>query len=288
MRKKLEIVYTPDGQPGFLGGGHVARHVIRGDFSMSDPFIMLADDMLDKKNTEPVGGPHPHAGFETVTLVLEGELDAGEHRMQAGDFQIMTAGSGIVHAETIDKEMKMRILQMWLTLPQKDRWTTPRVQDLPLRDVPLKLGNGVKILVYSGTFAGVSSPVLNYVPVIIADIRMQPGVTLKESIPGWYNTFLYVIEGDLNIGEGGQTLRQDQVGWLNKSDGSIAEELQLMAGGSGSRVILYSAEPQGDAIVSHGPFIGNNENDIRRLYREYREGKMKHVSTLSREQALVW
>ena len=98
----------PQGEPGFLGRGHIARPVITGRFSESDPFIMLMDDMLDKKDNEPVGGPHPHAGFETVSFLLEGEIGDEAHKMKAGDFQIMTAGSGIVHTETIDKIAWMR------------------------------------------------------------------------------------------------------------------------------------------------------------------------------------
>jgi quercetin 2,3-dioxygenase len=286
MSKKLDLIYTPVAHPGFLGRDHVARHVIGGDFGQSDPFIMLADDVLDKKTTEPVGGPHPHAGFETVTLLLEGELGAGDHRMEAGDFQMMTAGSGVIHTETIDKKLKMRLLQLWLTLPKKDRWATPRVQDLPLRDVSTKSENGMNVRVYSGTFAGVSSPVLNYVPLILADIRMEPSVDLRETISGNYNTFMYVIEGAVKIGKEAQWLQKAQVGWLDRS--AESDQLQLVAGESGARIILYSAERQGGDIVSHGPFIGNNEDDIRRLYREYRDGKMKHVSTLPREQALVW
>src|SRR5690242_9508417 len=98
ITRKLVHIDTPKGQPGFLGHGHIARPVIQRSFSETDPFIMLMDDWLDKKDETPVGGPHPHAGFETVSLLLQGEM--GE--MKAGDFQMMTAGSGTIHTETID------------------------------------------------------------------------------------------------------------------------------------------------------------------------------------------
>jgi redox-sensitive bicupin YhaK (pirin superfamily) len=288
MIKKLDNVYTPAEHPGFLGTGHVARHVIEGDFRQSDPFIMLADDWLDKKTSEPVGGAHPHAGFETVTLVLAGELDAGDHKMVAGDFQLMTAGSGIVHAETIDKKQKMRILQLWLTLPEKSRWTTPRVQDLSAANVPVKSEGDTTIRVYSGTFANVSSPILNHVPLMLVDIKLQPGARLNEPVPAGDTAFMYVIDGSVSVGEKDQPLRRDEVGWLSKSDDTLCDDLQLTAGEDGARVILYSAEPQGDYIVSHGPFIGNTDDDIRRLYKEFREGKMKHVSTLPKENVWAW
>src|SRR3954451_21238314 len=92
IKRKVVQIYTPQREPGFLGRGHIARPVIQRSFADSDPFILLMDDMLDKKDKEPVGGPHPHAGFETVTLLLEGELGVGAHKMKEGDLQMMTAG----------------------------------------------------------------------------------------------------------------------------------------------------------------------------------------------------
>lgn len=158
LERKLVRTYTTHGEPGFLGAGHIAHPVIMGDFSQTDPFIFLMDDRLDKKDEHPVGGPHPHAGFETVTLMLEGELGVGTHKMKAGDLQLMTAGSGVIHTETIDQKTKLRILQLWLSLPKKERWTKPRLQDLPLEHVPQLSENGVHIRLYSGSLSGLTCP----------------------------------------------------------------------------------------------------------------------------------
>ena len=118
LKRKLVHTDTPEAKPGFLGRGHLARPVIQRPFAESDPFIMLMDDRLDKKDDAPAGGPHPHAGFETVSLLIEGDM--GE--MKAGDFQMMTAGAGVIHTETIEEPTKMRLLQLWLNLPKSDRW----------------------------------------------------------------------------------------------------------------------------------------------------------------------
>ena len=83
IKRKLTKSYTPSGQPGFLGAGHTARAVVQGDYADTDPFVLLMDDILDKKDNVPVGGPHPHAGFETVSLLLEGEIGDDDHKMQA-------------------------------------------------------------------------------------------------------------------------------------------------------------------------------------------------------------
>ena len=287
IKRKIIRVDIPPEQPGFLGAGHTARPVIQRDFSESDPFILLMDDMLDKKDNIPVGGPHPHAGFETVTLLLEGEIGDSAHKMKGGDFQMMTAGSGIVHTETIEKKSKMRLLQLWLNLPKKDRWTTPRVQDLPLEHVPAKDQDGVQVRVYSGSFSGLTSPVQNYVPIVIADITIEPGTKTLEVIPANFNSFLYILEGNVKVGEDEKQLNQGEVGWLNIVSNEELSEIKLFAGERGVRLVLYAGKPLGENIVSYGPFIADSSEDIKRLYQEYREGKINHISTVPESQRIM-
>ena len=287
IKRKLIKINAPKGQPGFLGAGHIARPVINGSFSDSDPFIMLMDDMLDKKDDEPVGGPHPHAGFETVSLLLEGEMGDEHHKMKSGDFQMMTAGSGIVHTETIEKKAKMRLLQLWLNLPKKDRAAVPRLQELPSEHVPALSENGVFIKLYSGTLAGLNSPVQNYSPLIVADIILDAGTSTVQQIPANYNTFLYVLKGNIKVGDEEKQLNHDEVGWLDLQNDDALSDLRLTAGEEGSRLILYAGKPTGDSIVSHGPFIADSPEEIQRLYREYRQGKMEHISTVPESQRIL-
>jgi quercetin 2,3-dioxygenase len=287
-KRKLVKQYRPANQPGFLGAGHIARALVQGDFADTDPFIMLMDDMLDKKDDQPAGGPHPHAGFETVTLLLEGELGDDAHGMKAGDLEMMTAGSGIIHTETITKKTRLRILQLWLTLSKKERWTTPRIQAISRDHVRQTSINGVDIKLYSGSLAGISSPVKNHTPVIIADIVVKANASARLNLPASYSTFLYVLEGTVLIGEDKNPLHTDEVGWLNRLDTAGESEVLISASEAGARFVLYSGEPQGDPIVSHGPFIGDTTDDISRLYREFRAGKMKHISTVGDAQKLSW
>lgn len=288
VKRKLVRQYKPAVHAGFLGAGHLARPVIQGNFMDTDPFIMLMDDMLDKKTDEPVGGPHPHAGFETVTLMLEGEMGDEVHTMKGGDLQMMTAGSGVIHTETIAKKMSMRLLQLWLTLPKNYRWTKPRVQDISLNHVPKTSVKGAEIKLYSGSLAGISSPLQNYTPVIIADIHIKPKVSTVLNLPASYTTFLYMIEGSLKVGEEKKLLDQGHAGWLDRSKETMESELNLETGEEGGRFIMYSGQPQGVQIVSHGPFIGDTQEDISRLYHEFRAGKMKHISSVPEMQKMVW
>ncbi|AEV98015.1 pimeloyl-CoA dehydrogenase [Niastella koreensis] len=288
ITRELVRIESPKGEPGFLGAGHIARPLIYDNYEQSDPFILLMDDMLDKKDTTPAGGPHPHAGFETVTLVLDGELGADDHQLKSGDFQLMTAGSGVVHTEVIDKPGSMRILQLWANLGRENRKAVPRLQDLPLDHVPVINENGTHIRLYSGTLADITSPVQNYVPLLIADITVEPGVTSTLKIPANYNTFLYVLAGTVQVGELKNSLHKDQVGWLNKFDQNEESELKVTAGSAGGRFVLYGGKPLHENIVSHGPFIADDSEEIVQLYKEYRQGKMKHISTVPEAQHYKW
>ena len=288
MERKLTTVYKPASAPGFLGKGHTASPVIGVDFSQSDPFIMMMDDRLEKTDDIPVGGPHPHAGFETVSLVLKGEFGEGEHAMKAGDLEIMTAGSGIVHTETISQPTQMRLLQLWLNLPKKDRHATPRVQRLKAEHVPGVMENGVHVKVYSGSFAGVTSPIKNYTPLIIAQITIEPGASMAGALPADFSTFLYVIDGTVNAGADGRTLTVDQVGWLDREDTAGDSELRLTGGDQGAHLVLYAAQPQHHEIVSYGPFIADSMDEIRQLYADYRAGKMQHITEVAPEQQLSY
>jgi hypothetical protein len=95
-----------------------------------------------------------------------------------------------------------------------------------------------------------------------------------------YNGFTHVISGSIRIG--GRVLKTDQVGWLDHPEGGERSLLRMEAGDKGARLVLYAGQPQGDRIVSHGPFIGDSKEDIVRLFNEYRSGHFPRMSTLAR------
>ncbi|HEV7380913.1 MAG TPA: pirin family protein, partial [Dyadobacter sp.] len=187
QRQIDQILHNP-AQPGFLGKGHTATAVINGrSFTQNDPFILLMDDQVDLPGGEPAGGPHPHAGFETVTLILEGNGMGWE----TGSLEVMTAGSGIVHTEEITAETKVRILQLWLILPPEKRWAQPFWQELKLENVPVKKSKKLEIRVYSGSSQGLTSPLQNQTPFTLVDFQLQKNATATQEIPGGYNGFIY-------------------------------------------------------------------------------------------------
>jgi redox-sensitive bicupin YhaK (pirin superfamily) len=208
--------------------------------------------------------------------------------MEKGDFQIMTAGSGIVHTEIIDKPTKGRLFQLWLTLPKENRWTTPRLQILNAGRVPVSEKDGVGIRLYSGSMAGISSPVLNYVPLIVAEITLASGKSTTLDLSANLNAFIVVISGTVEVGEEKEPLIAEQVGWLNYVDEELPSELHIKAGVEDVRLILYAGKPQGDPIVSQGPFIADHAEEIQRLYQDFRSGKMNHIATAPQQQIITY
>jgi len=284
QRSISRVVNVPPAAPGFVGPGHLAAPIVSPEnFEMSDPFILLMDDHLDIGD-RPVGGPHPHAGFETVTLILDGAIydrDEGG-TLNAGEVQWMTAGSGVIHNEDVRTKGKMRLLQLWLTLPRKERWTEPGFQVFHSDSIPVRRESGVEIRVYSGSSGSLRSGTRNYVPVTIVEINLERGASVEQEVPVSYNGFVFVISGSVRIVE--TTLNTGQVGWLDRPTNNDASIVRVVAGESGARLILYAGEPQGDPIVSHGPFIGDTKQDIARLFAEYQAGQFPRLSELKKQQ----
>ncbi|HEX6627625.1 MAG TPA: pirin-like C-terminal cupin domain-containing protein [Gemmatimonadaceae bacterium] len=283
------VVTTPPPSPGFIGEGHTAVPVLDPyDFKRNDPFILLMDDRIDLEPGQPAGGPHPHGGFETVTLVVEGELrDRDEGTLKAGDVLWMTAGSGVIHGEDVIPLGKSRILQLWLTLPRSSRWASPRFEYVPRETSPVRREPGVEVRVYSGSSGDARARTHNFVPVTLLDIRVDPEARFEQELPDSYNGFIYVLEGAVSAEPDHSRIVEGQVGWLAAPEANAekASSLRLAADREGARVILYAGERQNVPIVQHGPFIGESRADIIRLSELYMKGKLPRISELAARAA---
>jgi len=273
------ITTTPPPAPGFIGEGHTAVEVVRPiALADSDPFVLLMDDRLDISPRRQIGGAHPHAGLETVTLVLEGVLsDRDEGDLGAGDLIWMTAGRGIIHNESVEAAGRSRILQLWIALSSADRWGDPEVQIVRRDTVPALRGPGVEGRLYSGSSGDVHSATRNRVPVTLLELQLEPGATFRQDLPASYHGFVYVLEGDVGVGH--QALTKGQVGWLGPSP---ATGLSLSGGPRGARLVLYAGEPIREPLVQHGPFVAGSAAEIRDFNRSFRAGQFASISELAR------
>jgi len=267
-------VDLPNPKRGQFGPDHTVVEVITPEkWAEQDPFILLMDDRLDGTLR---AGPHPHAGFETVTFPLVGgmESEGGEGRLAPGDVEWTTAVSCIVHGPASTVRGQFRLLQLWLTLPHAARWTEPDNQIIRGADVPVRREPGVEVRLYSGATGELTSSTRNRVPVTLVDVRLEPGARVTQQLPATYNGFLYVIEGAVTAGT--VDLRPGQVGWLDRPAAPGASELVLANPTTEpARVLVYAGERQGVSLVSYGPFIGESEDDIVRSIQRYKTGTFR-------------
>lgn len=225
-------------------------------------------------------GPHPHRGFETVTFILEGELmhsDSAGHDsiIRAGGVQWMTAGSGLVHAELSPPGFKrdggpLEILQLWLNLPSRLKMTAPRyvgVQDEDI--VKLAMPDCLSTMhLVSGKHAGQRGPVDSLTGVFMSWLVMRPGARFELDGLKGRNVFLYVVRGALALG--GQPVPAFTLAELDV-DGDAVD----FTAPEGALVLFGHAEPIGEPVVAHGPFVMNTREEINQAIRDYQAGKFE-------------
>ena len=253
---------------------HLAREVIPpGHWERHDPFLLMMED------TFGVGafGMHPHRGIETITYVIEGHLAHSDNRGNAGllgpgDIQFMTAGSGIIHLEEPPAGEQVFLLQLWLNLPAAAKMTEPRYQDLCGADMPRRIEDGAELRVFSGSSGGVTASTLNKVPVTIVEARLEAGASVQQELRGSYNGFVHVIEGEGKFGADAVAGHPGQTLWVDRLEADTPTALTLTAR-TDLRVLVAAGEPLHEPVAAAGPFVMNNEAQLREAYADYQAGR---------------
>jgi redox-sensitive bicupin YhaK (pirin superfamily) len=269
--RSISRIDTPaPAAPGFIGQGHTAVEVVQPTaLATSDPFVLLMDDRLDLGERRQIGGAHPHAGLETVTLVLEGALhDRDEGDLSPGDVLWMNAGRGIIHSEAVEAGGRSRILQLWIALSAHDRDQAPEFEILRRDEVPVVRSAGAEAVLYRGD------------PVTIIDLSLAPKATFHHELPSSYSGFFYVLEGEVQVD--GDTIVAGQVAWLAPS---MSTELVVSALDEGARLVLYAGQPLGEPLVQHGPFVAGSQAEILEFNRRFRAGEFTRMSELAQGRA---
>jgi redox-sensitive bicupin YhaK (pirin superfamily) len=201
-------------------------------------------------------------------------------RLEEGDVEWMTAGSGIVHNEDTVVSTGMRLFQLWLILPELQRNMDPRVQILRRDEMPVRRAPGVEIRVYSGRSGDAVAATRNAAPVTLLDIRLQPEAVFEQDLPASYNGFLVVLDGEVNAGASSSVIAAGAVGWTHPIADQGESRLRLRAGASQARVLLYAGLPQHDEVVARGPFIAGSAQELEGYYRSYRHGQFPHAGDM--------
>jgi redox-sensitive bicupin YhaK (pirin superfamily) len=246
-----------------------------------DPFLMLDDFGSDDPEDYLAGFPwHPHRGIETVTYMLNGEVEHGDSIgnsgvIGSGDIQWMTAGSGIIHQEMPRRARgRMRGFQLWVNLPRRDKMMTPRYRDVKHGDIPeVRPAPGVKARVVSGSVAGVRGPVKDIVvePEYL-DVSIVQGVEFRHAIQREHRVFAYVVDGSGRFDGSGKGIGPGHVVLFGAGD-----EVTITAGSAGMRLLLVSGRPLGEPVAWGGPIVMNTQAELDRAFDEYRRGTfLKH------------
>ncbi|MBE9109504.1 pirin family protein [Nodosilinea sp. LEGE 07298] len=251
------------------------------------PFLLL--DYAGPANFSPTAarrgvGEHPHRGFETVTIVYDGEV---EHRDSAGgggiigpgDVQWMTAAAGLVHEEFHGPNFAQQggpfeMVQLWVNLPAKDKMAAPRYQGITRDRIPVvDLPNGQGHLrVIAGDFNGAQGPAQTFTPINMWDLRLTGGKQVKLTVPEGYTTLLVVLKGSVQVGDPetvDAAIAEAEIGIFDPAGTTLTLHTQ-----QDTTALLLCGEPIDEPIVGHGPFVMNTTAEIYQAVADYQSGKM--------------
>jgi redox-sensitive bicupin YhaK (pirin superfamily) len=283
VRRVVPSIETLEGA-GFV----VHRPFPVGGLDQIDPFLLI-DHMgpVDYAPGAAVGAPdHPHRGFETVSYILEGELeheDSAGHRgvIGPGDVQWMTAGSGVVHSEMPSRRMqrdggRVEGFQIWVNLPASEKMTDPRYQEVPRDRIPqveADEGRALVRLIAGGAY-GVEGAVETTSPILYAHVTVQPGGQADLPAAAEMNAMVYVIHGSGTVAAD-RVARQYELAVLEHDGDSV----HLAAGEDEPLdVLVLAGLPLREPIARYGPFVMNTRQQIIDAFDDYQAGRLGTIT----------
>ncbi len=272
------------------GGGFIVRRPFpTNGLDMVDPFLML-DEMgpVVYRPGEAVGAPdHPHRGFETITYILDGELehkDSVGHRgvLGAGDVQWMTAGSGVIHSEMPTERIlreggRVHGFQIWVNLPAAKKMTPPRYQERTAEQIPeARSEDGLaRVKVVAGEALGVQARISTHTPIHYHHWILQPGARVQTALAEGLGAFVYVFEGEALVGKDATPTGDGQVAMLADGD---RLELAVSADAPGpAQLLLLAGSPIEEPVARYGPFVMNHPGEIRQAMLDFQAGRMGKI-----------
>jgi len=274
----------------WVGDGFPVRNLlsVRREGARISPFLLL--DYAGPRRFEPAEtqrgvGQHPHRGFETVTIVYQGEVEhrdsAGHHgSIGPGDVQWMTAAAGVLHEEFHSEAFTRKggtfeAVQLWVNLPAKDKMSPPRYQTLrnaSIPSVPLPDGAG-QLRIIAGEYSGQHGPAQTFSPVNVWDLRLGAGRRLAFDLANGSMTAVVVLHGQARFNEA-ETLGEAQVVHFAREGGRIEVEAIDAA-----TLLVLNGEPIDEPIASYGPFVMNTSQEIAQAINDYQNGRLGTLQT---------
>jgi len=286
-RSSKSVKFLTTAQKTMEGAGFIVARPIGGrKLSEFDPFLLLDHfGPVTHQPGEAKGAPwHPHRGFETVSYMLQGEMQhqdsmGNKGQLRGGDVQWMTAGSGIIHDEEPSAAMKekggtMEGFQLWVNLAAKDKMCDPYYQDVSKDKIPEYKSENFTARVIAGEAFGVKSVVNTRVPIQYIDFHAQKGATFSHPIPKGMNSCAYVYRGSALFGSNSKPAKMLDLVVFDEDDELVTVTVQDE---EGAKFLLLAGTPLNEPIARHGPFVMNTQEQIAQAFKDYQDGKLvKH------------
>lgn len=281
VRKVSHLLYA---HPYDMGGLPIRQPFPSVKVDQIDPFLLLHHaDVKVPTHVKPEHagvGPHPHRGFSPVTFIFKGGVHHRDSRgnnsvVYEGGAQWTNAGMGIIHSERPPHNIhdiggRQEIIQLWINAPASRKMDQPSYFPVQRDEAPKYVSDDklVSMSVFAGNFLGVNGPIPSNSPVNAATLYMKQGGTITIPLPANHNAVIYLLDGKLNIEGYGLTEALHAVVFYRDGEGISFSAIE------DTRILVLSGEPLEEEVVSHGPFVMNNQTQILEAMRDYQMGKM--------------
>ena len=277
MTDTRHLAAISPGMPTTDGAGvQLTRMVGTPQLDTVDPFLMLDRIDSDDPDSYIAGFPnHPHRGFETVTIMLEGLMrhndSVGNDGLLApGDVQWMTAGRGIVHSELPEMiDGRLKGFQLWVNLPAEKKMMPPAYQDIPADRIPTVGFTGGTTRVIAGRFLGVDGPAQAQIPIRLLDVRLDAGAAWSVDPAPGNDLFLCVSEGAVtacDIDGNPHRIEAPAVA-LFAGQGGVAVT-------AGAELLYCEGAPIREPVAKYGPFVMNTRDELQQAVDDFNSGKL--------------
>ncbi len=273
----------------WVGDGFPVRSLFsyNGTGNRMSPFLLLdyaGPHIFEPTNARRGVGQHPHRGFETVTIVYDGEVEHRDSTGQGGiigpgDVQWMTAGGGILHEEfhspTFGKTGgPFRMVQLWVNLPARDKMTAPGYQGILNAEIPTVAlaDNAGTARIIAGELDGAKGPARTFTPINVWDVRLNRDAETTLSIPDGHTGIVVVLNGHVTV-NGDQPAGAAEALLLDVDGAGVT-----LKAGADSTILMLSGEPIDEPIVGYGPFVMNTEDEIRQAINDFNSGRFGQIA----------
>ena len=256
-------------------GVMVYRTIGTSQLKNLDPFLML--DLFSSTSPDDyIAGfpPHPHRGFITLTYMIEGNMRhedsmGNEGHLKSGGIQWMKAASGVIHSEMPEQEAgEMRGFQLWINLPASEKMSAPQYQEFKAELIPLVKTDNMTVKIICGSYAGETSPINDpHTHVTYLDVELAADTEFTLPVSDSANIFITPFENDVLI-------NNTHIAPRTLAVLTSGNTVNVTAGSKGARFILLSGEPINEPIVQHGPFVMNNNDEIRQAFDDYNNNQL--------------